>query len=139
MLHQSPESDTPVGFTSFSQDLLPNGATRFAADEAAVDVSFADSKRAPDDCEEGPRRREMKFSTKKSELYLQIMREHGFTDEEIETKLSQTKVSYVIPALGEFQSTVQEAERPQKNLTITRPFDFQTSKRMRIQEEQEVS
>ena len=49
MLSQSPDSDLPVGFTSFSQDLLQNDASKRDDPRLAVDMSFAESARDDND------------------------------------------------------------------------------------------
>lgn len=67
---------------------------------------------------------------------MQIMREHGFSEDALEKKLSQTKVSYVIPALGE---PADKNEKAKKQLTVTKPFDLQTAKRLRVQMDEENS
>lgn len=132
---QSPDSDLPVGFTSFCQDHPDQRQTH------AADVSFAEAMQDSDEFEhtvpQSVRKREAKLSAKKSELYLQILRDHGYTEDDIERKLSQSKVSYVIPPLGELSSE-KHAEKQAKPLTVTKPFDLQTSKRIRLQDENEA-
>ena len=46
------------------------------------------------------KKREMKLSSKKSDLYMQIMREHGIKEDDLEKKLSSQKVNYTIPDLS---------------------------------------
>ena len=75
----------------------------------------------------------MKLSSKKSDLYLQIMREHGIDEDELEKKLSAQKMAYVIPDLNETKTEVKKV----KSLTTTIPFDFQTAKRIKVLDEVE--
>ena len=44
------------------------------------------------------------------------MREHGYSEDDLEKKLSQSKLSYVIPALGEQEP--DKCEKLKKNLTV---------------------
>lgn len=142
---ESPDSDLPVGFTSFSQDLLPNETSKHATAYAQQDISFAESIKEENDAaipeqaldfdqsESFVRKREMKLSSKKSDLYLQIMREHGIDEDELEKKLSTQKMAYVIPDLNETKTEVKQV----KSLTTTMPFDFQTAKRIKVLDEVE--
>ena len=84
------------------------------------------------------RKREAKLSAKKSDLYLQIMREHGYSEDAIEKKLSQTKLAYNIPTLGDQSPATEKCEKQKKNLTVQKPFDLQTAKRMRVQIDEET-
>jgi hypothetical protein len=100
MLSQSPNSDSQVGFVSFSQDLLQNEKPKRDGHFDSVDMSFAEALKDENEAvtnnladyssqnEGSVRKREAKLSAKKSDLYLQIMREHGYSEDAIEKKLS---------------------------------------------------
>lgn len=97
-----------------------------------------ESHQAQSSCNEGSvRKRDAKLSAKKSDLYLQIMREHGYSEDALEKKLSQSKIAYVIPALGD--QPANSCEKSKKHLTVTKPFDLQTAKRIRAQIDEEIS
>lgn len=65
------------------------------------------------------------------------MREHGFSEDALEKKLSQSKISYVIPTLVD--QPANTCDKTKKHLTVTKPFDLQTAKRIRTQLEDEIS
>ena len=45
MLSQSPDSDLPVGFVSFSQDLLQNDLQKRDSHFDSMEMSFAEAKK----------------------------------------------------------------------------------------------
>ena len=87
-------------------------------------------------------RREEKSSNKKSALYMKIMKEHGLDG-------SSMKLNYEFPAsklkprtpvhelFGNIMRNEKEIsitkEMSTEKLTVAKPFDFQTAKRMRLQ------
>ncbi len=72
-------------------------------------------------------KREGKMSEKKSDLYLKIMRDHNKHKDK-----SPVKLSYEIPSLIQPTTTTKEYT----GLTIQKPFEFQTSKRARLDTEE---
>lgn len=84
--------------------------------------------------DEFTKKRDAKLSQKKSDLYMKIMKEHGFSTEDVVQKTSsQSKLSYVIPTLNIHQPALDSIEeKKRKSLTIQKPFDLQTAKRTRI-------
>jgi hypothetical protein len=50
MLNQSPESDLPVGFTSFCQDNVHEGQAKRSEKGETVDISFAEAIQDSDEC-----------------------------------------------------------------------------------------
>lgn len=118
MYQNSPDSDLPVGFTSFCNDISMTAGANLSAQIAAADLSFAEKDKDDVDHsfmhlqsgkeqldsdfeDEFTKKRDAKLCKKKSDLYMKIMKEHGFTTEEVIQKTSsQSKLSYVIPTLN---------------------------------------
>ena len=84
--------------------------------------------------DEFTKKRDAKLSQKKSDLYMKIMKEHGFTTEDVIQKTSsQSKLSYIIPNFNVHQPALDVIlEKKRKSLTVQKPFDLQTAKRTRV-------
>ena len=80
---------------------------------------------------------------KKNDLYLQILKEHGIDPK---AQANANKLVYEIPPLDMhskartpvtqvFKEMVNESEQKHGKITVQKPFEFETAKRIRLQQE----